>query len=181
MTAAATPAAPAAGDRDAARVPVRRLTVLYDAECGLCTYVRGWLARQRQLVPLELVPAGSARARDRFPYLDHATTLAEITVIGDGGQVYRGQSAWIVVLWALAEHRPTAHRLCTTVGAGLARSAVLAAAKWRGSQQTGNASGWSGGVYRRTDGWTYHPQKGWGHTGAVEGTAACADGTCGTD
>lgn len=167
--------------RGAARVPVRRLTVLYDAECGLCTFLKGWLARQRQLVPLELIPAGSERARARFPELDHGRTLAEVTVVGDGGQVYQGQAAWIVVLWALAEHRATAHRLCTRAGAGLARSAVLAAAKWRGSRQQRGAGGarpgWGGGSYRRGDGWTYHPQLGWQY----EGVATCADGSCRTD
>ncbi len=176
---AGTPAPQAPQDRGAARIPVRRLTVLYDAECGLCTYVRGWLARQRQLVPLELLPAGSAQARSRFPDLAHATTLQEITVIGDGGQVYRGQAAWTVVLWALADHRATAHRLCTTLGAGLARNAVLAAAKWRGSQQGRAArtrSAWVDGSYRRADGWTFHPQRGWRY----EGAAVRADGSCGT-
>ena len=49
--------------------PVRRLTVLYDAECSLCTFLRDWLVRQPQWVPLELVPAGSAEARRRFPGL----------------------------------------------------------------------------------------------------------------
>jgi predicted DCC family thiol-disulfide oxidoreductase YuxK len=39
--------------------PVRRLTVLYDAQCSLCVHLRSWLLRQKQLVPLDLVPAGS--------------------------------------------------------------------------------------------------------------------------
>ncbi|MFJ2179520.1 hypothetical protein ACIOJG_02750 [Streptomyces anulatus] len=56
--------------------PVRRLTVLYDAQCPLCVHLRHWLQRQRQLVPLDLVPAGSAEARRRFPELDHAATPA---------------------------------------------------------------------------------------------------------
>ncbi|KAA0912175.1 thiol-disulfide oxidoreductase DCC family protein, partial [Streptomyces apricus] len=129
MTAVTTTAGP---DRDAARVPVRRLTVLYDARCSLCTFLRDWLVRQHQLVPLELVAAGSAEAARRFPGLDHAATLEEITVIGDAGQVYRGSAAWVVTLWALADHRPTAHRLSTPAGARLARGAVVAAAKWRG-------------------------------------------------
>ena len=81
--------------RGAARVPVRRLTVLYDAECSLCAFVRDWLVRQPQLVPLELVPAASEAARARFPGLDHGSTLEEITVVGDAGQVYRGAAAWV--------------------------------------------------------------------------------------
>ncbi|MFF5155174.1 thiol-disulfide oxidoreductase DCC family protein [Streptomyces sp. NPDC000348] len=155
-------------DRGAARVPVRRLTVLYDAECSLCAFLRDWLVRRPQLVPLEPVPAGSEAARARFPDLDHGSTLEEITVVGDGGQVYRGAAAWIVTLWALREYRPLAHRLSTPAGARLARGAVLAAAKWRGS-----TTGWGGGVYHRGDGWTYDPRHGWSHT-----PPGCAAGTC---
>ncbi|MBH1933809.1 DUF393 domain-containing protein [Streptomyces sp. AV19] len=124
------------GDRDAGGdVPaVRRLTVLYDARCPLCAFVRDWLVRQRQLVPLELVPAGSREARRSLPGLDHAATLEEITVVGDGGQVYRGAAAWVVCLWALDSYRPLAHRLSTPSGMRLARNAVLTAAKYREAQ-----------------------------------------------
>ncbi|MCX4730007.1 thiol-disulfide oxidoreductase DCC family protein [Streptomyces sp. NBC_01363] len=113
------------------RLSVERLTVLYDARCSLCLHLRQWLMKQRQLVPLDLVPAASGEARRRFPGLDHAGTLDEITVIGDRGQIYRGTSAWIVCLWALAEHRPRAHWLTTPAGRPFARATVLAAAKYR--------------------------------------------------
>ncbi|ROQ66612.1 putative DCC family thiol-disulfide oxidoreductase YuxK [Streptomyces sp. 840.1] len=113
------------------RLSVERLTVLYDAQCSLCVHLRHWLMRQRQLVPLDLVPADSAEAHRRFPALDHSGTLEEITVIGDGGQVYRSTSAWIVCLWALAEHRPRAHWLTTPAGRPFARATVLAAARYR--------------------------------------------------
>ncbi len=83
----------------------RHLTVLYDANCPLCVHIRHWLLGQQWLVPLRLVPAGSHEARQRFPDLDHASTLREITVIGDSGQVWTGTDAFIVCLWALAEHR----------------------------------------------------------------------------
>ncbi|MET9758360.1 DCC1-like thiol-disulfide oxidoreductase family protein [Streptomyces sp. NPDC006372] len=169
-----------------ATTPVRRLTVLYDAECSLCAFLRDWLQRQPQLVPLEPVPAGSEEARRRFPGLDHGATLDEITVVADAGQVYRGPAAWVVTLWALREHRPLAHRLSTPSGAWLARGAVLAAAKWRGAQWNrahgggaqwnraqGGGAQWGGRVYRRADGWSYDPDGGWIHT-----APDCADGTC---
>ncbi|OII69745.1 thiol-disulfide oxidoreductase DCC family protein [Streptomyces sp. CC77] len=111
--------------------PVTRLTVLYDHQCPLCVHVRHWLLRQSVLVPLDLVPAGSEEARRRFPALDHGATLEEITVVGDGGQVYRGTDAWITCLWALAEHRGTARWLAGPTGRPFARMAVLAAARWR--------------------------------------------------
>ncbi|MEU6057537.1 DCC1-like thiol-disulfide oxidoreductase family protein [Streptomyces sp. NPDC047097] len=118
--------------------PVRRLTVLYDARCPLCVQLRGWLARQRQRVPLDFVPAGSAEARHRFPRLDHRATLEEITVIGDAGQVYRSEAAWITCLWALDGYRATAHRLATPAGLPLARATVLAAARLRAARTGGN-------------------------------------------
>ena len=46
-----------------------RLTVLYDAGCPLCTRFREWLADQPVLVPLDLVPVGSAEARRASPRL----------------------------------------------------------------------------------------------------------------
>ncbi|MET9461776.1 thiol-disulfide oxidoreductase DCC family protein [Streptomyces canus] len=156
------------------RTPVRRLTVLYDADCSLCAFLRDWLVRQPQLVPLELVPAGSQEARLRFPGLDHRATLEEITVVGDAGQVYRDTAAWIVTLWALREHRPLAHRLSTPSGARLARGAVLAAAKWRGAQWQGGQ--WGGPAYRRSEGWAYDPGRGWVHTPPGCGSGGRATG-----
>ena len=151
------------------RTPVRRLTVLYDAECSLCGFLRDWLVRQPQLVPLEMVAAGSEEARRRFPGLDHRASLEEITVVGDSGQVYRDAAAWIVTLWALREHRALAHRLSTPAGARLAKGAVLAAAKWRGGRQSGR-------LYRRTDGWTYDPSRGWTYNPPGCDNGACATG-----
>ncbi|GGT17016.1 DUF393 domain-containing protein [Streptomyces atratus] len=123
------------------RLSVERLTVLYDAQCSLCVHLRQWLMKQRRLVPLDLVPAASEEARRRFPGLDHAATLDEITVIGDRGQIYRGTDAWIVCLWALAEHRPRSHWLATPAGRPFARATVLAAAKYRSLTATPCGSG----------------------------------------
>ncbi|NIL49463.1 DUF393 domain-containing protein [Streptomyces sp. 2BBP-J2] len=148
--------------------PVRGLTVLYDAGCPLCTHVRDWLVKRPQLVPLDFVPAGSPAARGRFPGLDPGSTLSEITVVGDGGQVYRGAAAWIVTLWALRDHRRLAHRLSTPPGMRFAKGAVLAAAKWRGA-----TAPQPGRVYRRDDGWTYDPRDGWHHTPPGCGSDAC--------
>ncbi|MGY0018205.1 thiol-disulfide oxidoreductase DCC family protein [Streptomyces sp. cg35] len=176
-------------DRDArGDVPVRRLTVLYDAECPLCTFVRNWLVKQRQLVPLDLVPAGHSRARALFPDLDHAATLGDITVIGDSGQIYRGSAAWIVCMWALREHRPTAHRMATPAGMKVAKQVVLGAAKYRELYQRRQAGG---GAYRRQDGWRYDPKDGWTYDpgsgwfqeayGYGGGPPSCDSGRCAAD
>jgi predicted DCC family thiol-disulfide oxidoreductase YuxK len=198
-----------AGHRAVDRRPVRALTVLYDPTCGLCAFAAGWLARQRQLVRIDLVPAGSEEARRRFPALDHAATARDVTVVGDRGQVYRGDSAWIVCLWALADQRALSHTLTTPTGRRLARAAVLSAAKYRGSTRHGStphsaaaapppgrktydiAPGWT---YDRVSGWTQAPTNaapvatgpgpGWGSAPGPGPTAAagdaCTDG-CGPD
>ncbi len=103
---------------------MRRLTVLYDSNCSLCQRAWIWLNAQRQYVRLEFIPAGSEPARERFPELDHQATLRELTVIGDGGEVYLGVKAWLMCLWALREYRSMALRWSTPDRMPLARRFV---------------------------------------------------------
>ena len=107
------------------------LTVLYDANCGICRTARAWLSGRAQLVPLEFVPAGSAEAVERYPDLDHARTLDEITVIADNGDAYEGDAAWLVCLWALDGYRSIANRLASPALRPLARGVVAKAAAIR--------------------------------------------------
>jgi len=117
---------------DGAAAPaVRLLTVLHDPACLLCRHLTAWLRGQRQLVPLEFVAVAAAAAPPRVPGLDHDASLGEITVVGDTGEVWRGAPAFVTCLWALAEHRPLAHRLGTPAGLPLARAAAFAASKYR--------------------------------------------------
>jgi predicted DCC family thiol-disulfide oxidoreductase YuxK len=104
--------------------PVRSVTVLYDARCSLCRSARAWLERQPQLVPLEFVPAASDEAKTRFPFLDPKTTLEEMTVVGDNGEVWVGAKAWVVCLWALEGKRGLAHRLSSPAMMPKARAIV---------------------------------------------------------
>jgi predicted DCC family thiol-disulfide oxidoreductase YuxK len=113
----------------------RLLTVLYDADCGICRTARAWLSGRAQLVPLEFVPAGSAEAVERYPGIDHNRTLGEITVIADNGDVYEGDAAWLVCLWALDTYRSIANRLATPALRPLARGVVAKAAAIRGAGQ----------------------------------------------
>jgi len=62
---------------------------------------------------LVFVPASSDEARSRYPQLDHALTLTDLTVISDQGAVYRGPKAWLMCLWALREYREWSLRLST--------------------------------------------------------------------
>ena len=73
------------------------LIVFYDARCGLCCAVRDWIGRQRQLIPVE--------CRPKSPDMD------ELVVVADTGEVWSGDTAWLMVLWALADYRDWSYRL----------------------------------------------------------------------
>ena len=118
--------------------PIGYLTVLYDEGCPMCRTAHRWLAARAQLVPLEFVPAGSAAARQRFPGLDHAATLRDLTVITDGGLVYVSDGAWLACLWALADYRGMAERLSSPRLLPAARRFIAAAAAVRESTRSGD-------------------------------------------
>jgi predicted DCC family thiol-disulfide oxidoreductase YuxK len=112
---------------------IRKLTVLYDPTCALCQRARHWLAAQPQYVRLEFIPAGSELAKSRFPELDPESTLRELTVIGDGGEVYRGAKAWLMNLWALREYREMSLRWSSPDRLHLARRLVAWVSRYRRS------------------------------------------------
>jgi hypothetical protein len=107
------------------------LTVLTEPGCPLCRGLAGWLARQPLLVPLEIVPAGSAEARRRYPALDHTRSLEEVTVVGADGAVWTHEHAWVMCLWATRSYRGLAERLATPHLLPLARGAAFGAAGLR--------------------------------------------------
>lgn len=84
---------------------MRALTVLYDSHCGLCRRVKDWLTEQPAYLALEFLAAGSPEADARYPSLDHARTLSELTAISDEGGVYRGEDAFLICLYALYDYR----------------------------------------------------------------------------
>ena len=86
---------------------MHHLTVLYDSESALCRRVREWLEAQPKYLDMDFVAASSEAARERFPDLTAEDAL-EVTVINDRGEVYRGNEAWLICLWALRNHRARA-------------------------------------------------------------------------
>lgn len=97
-----------------------KLTVLYDDRCGLCCAVRDWIAQQPQLVPLECVRKTQNSAD-------------ELVVVADSGEVWSGNTAWLMVLWALANYRCWSYRLATPALLPSARTAFAVLSKYRGS------------------------------------------------
>ncbi len=100
-----------------------RLAVFYDARCGLCCAVRDWVGRQRQLIPVECHPKPSGRD--------------DLVVIADTGEMWAGDSAWLMVLWALAEYRGWAYRLSSPLLLPTARAAFAALSAYRGTVSCG--------------------------------------------
>lgn len=78
--------------------PVTSITIIYDASCGLCTRLKDWIGRQLPLVSIQFAAAGSAEARRKFSNLPPG----ELAVVADTGEVWLGNHAWIVCLWAFA-------------------------------------------------------------------------------
>jgi predicted DCC family thiol-disulfide oxidoreductase YuxK len=104
---------------------MKTLTILYDADCRLCCRIKVWLQAQSKYVDLDFIPAGSEAARNRYPQLDHAATLKELTVVSDEGNYYHGAKGWLMCLWALREYRGWAIRFSSPELAPLARRFVV--------------------------------------------------------
>jgi predicted DCC family thiol-disulfide oxidoreductase YuxK len=84
--------------------PVRRLTVMYDETCARCRRWARWLGSQRCLVTVELLPAGSAQARARYPRV--APWLGrELVVVDNAARAWIGPPAYLMCLWATARYR----------------------------------------------------------------------------
>lgn len=107
--------------------PVTSITILYDAACGLCTFAKDWIRKQAALVGIEFLAAGSPEAQRAFPQL----TPGELAVVADTGEVWLGNRAWIVCLWALREYRDLAFRLTSPALLLLSREAFVTVSRNR--------------------------------------------------
>jgi predicted DCC family thiol-disulfide oxidoreductase YuxK len=98
---------------------MQSVTVFYDADCGLCTRIKGWLLLQPKWIAMHLVP--SSEAPRLYPSL--AGLDEELIVISDEGGVYLDNHAWLICLFALKRYRGWAVRLSRPALAPLAREA----------------------------------------------------------
>ena len=89
--------------------PTTKLTLLYDERCAVCRRVRDWLLTQPCLVEVELVPAGSLEAEERYgalPWLGQ-----ELIAVDEQGRAWVGPAAFIAAMWATRNYRSWAYRL----------------------------------------------------------------------
>ena len=73
--------------------------------------MRAWLERQPSLVELAYLPLQSSEVGRRFPGIEMFHPEEHLVVVSDSGELWRGESAWITILWALREYREWAARL----------------------------------------------------------------------
>lgn len=89
---------------------MNRLTVLTDAQCGLCRNCRAWLERQVQWIPLEFLDHASPEVDRRYPGLRALRPEEQMIVVADTGELWQGEAAWLVCLHALRDYRDWAAR-----------------------------------------------------------------------
>jgi predicted DCC family thiol-disulfide oxidoreductase YuxK len=88
---------------------MNRLYILYDSSCGLCSHIVQWMSTRPAVIDLQFVAAGSDAAHRLFPSL--RTSSSELVVVSSGGEVYRGDAAFIMCLYALDDYRRLSFRL----------------------------------------------------------------------
>jgi predicted DCC family thiol-disulfide oxidoreductase YuxK len=106
---------------------MQTLYVLYDAHCGLCTQARDWLRRQPAYVNLRVLPSDSDEARRNFDGLP----IGELAVVSDSGEVWLGENAFVICLWALRAYRGWARKLASPALRPLARQAFAVVSRNR--------------------------------------------------
>lgn len=110
------------------------IAVFYDSRCGLCTTLKEWIRRQQPLIRVRLVPRDSKEAEQ---LVGRAVAESEdLMVLASTGEVWRGNHAWLMVLWSLKEYRSMSYQLATPLLLPLARQAFAALSENRGKVAT---------------------------------------------
>ncbi|MBL8176911.1 MAG: DUF393 domain-containing protein [Bryobacterales bacterium] len=86
---------------------MKHLKIYFDGRCELCVALVRWIERQPQLVPLRCVPKLAGPD--------------DLVVVADSGLYWQGDSAWLMVLWALDDYRSWSYRLGSPTLLPLAR------------------------------------------------------------
>lgn len=90
---------------------MKRLNVIYDADCALCRKCRQWLQEQPAFLDLAFTPLQAIDLEERFPSISRFNPRRQLLVISNEGGVYAGPAAWIMCLYALEDYRELSLRL----------------------------------------------------------------------
>lgn len=104
------------------------LYIIYDAKCPLCQSIASRLRREPCYVPIVPIPSDAPNFSTKFPGLVLPAEPTEVLAIADTGDIYRGDAAWLICLWAMRRYRaasftladpllrPALHRVVAFVG-----------------------------------------------------------------
>lgn len=92
---------------------MNQLTVYYDGACSLCFRIKSWLAGEPQIVRLHFIDRRSDSGRGVLEGAGLAVGPDDLVVVSDDGEVWAGDDAWLMVLYALDDFRLWSYRLAT--------------------------------------------------------------------
>lgn len=111
---------------------MQTLSIIYDDRCALSRWLKDWAEDRPAFVALVFVRAGSAEAERVAPGLSgNSVVVADLIAVGDGGEVYRGDSAWVMCFYAVEEFREWSIRMATPELLPLARKAFVVLSRHR--------------------------------------------------
>ena len=84
---------------------MKKLTVFYDANCGVCASFRHWIGREPAFLAIEFLPYDGRQAAELCPGLLERGADKKIIVMADDGRLWQGAEAWVLCLWALRRWR----------------------------------------------------------------------------
>ena len=84
---------------------IKRLTVLYDGECGLCGRLKQRLEGEPVWIELEFLALQDPTVAQRFPGIEAYEPTRHLVIISDTRDVYCAESAWIMILYATKAFR----------------------------------------------------------------------------
>ena len=90
---------------------MNHLTVYFDGECSLCCRIRAWLTSEPQIVRLRFIDRRSEPGRVLLDGSGLVVGPDDLVVVSDDGQIWVGDDAWLMVLYALDDFRSWSYRL----------------------------------------------------------------------
>ncbi|VAW79935.1 hypothetical protein MNBD_GAMMA12-2688 [hydrothermal vent metagenome] len=108
---------------------IKKITVLYDAECTFCCRSKSWILSQFHRIAIEFIPINSKQSQSRFP--DLPDNLDELVVITDKGNVYYKEKAFVMCLYALSEYYEWSFKLARPAFLPLVRNAYHMLSRYR--------------------------------------------------
>lgn len=90
---------------------MKKLRVIYDAQCPFCLRWRRWFGGETAELPVEFIPLQSPELVGRFPQLKPFLVARQLLVVTDEGAVYQGRNALLICAAALPRYQDWARRL----------------------------------------------------------------------